>query len=130
MLIKDALSETSMLGLLGLTVSVATVGLALLYAIKPTESRLALMRPVSLAAIFGGLTSFIVGLTIILIGISNSGPLTTAGWGRVAAGVAEALVALVVTFGCLTIAWLLVAVGLQRADRALPPAVDLEPPAA
>src|SRR5688572_29513281 len=129
MLIKDALSETSMLGLLGLTVSVASVGLALLYAVRPTESRLTLMRPVSLAAIFGGLTSFLVGLTTILIGLANTAT-ASIGWGRVAAGVAESLVALVVTFGCLTIAWLLVAVGLQRTDRAVPPAVDLEPPPA
>ena len=120
MVIRDALSETSMLGLLGLTVSVASVGLALLYAVRPTESRLTLMRPVSLAAIFGGLTSFLVGLTTILVGVANTASLSI-GWGQVAAGVAESLVALVVTFGCLTIAWLLVALGLQRADRGVPP---------
>ena len=128
-MIMGALNEISLLALLGLTVSVATVGLALLYAVRPTESRLTLMRPVSLAAIFGGLTSFLIGLINILVGIANTASVSI-GWGGVAAGVAESLVSLVVTFGCLTIAWLFVAVGLQRMDRAVPPAVDLEPPPA
>jgi hypothetical protein len=118
MMILESLRAFSPLGLLGLVVSVGTVGLALIYAIKPKESVLILMRPMSLAAIFGGLTSFTVGITTVLIGISNSG-FTEQMWRGAAVGAAESLVALVVAFGCLTIAWLLVALGIRRGDRSL-----------
>jgi len=118
MMILESLRAFSVLGLLGLVVSVGTVGLALMYAIKPKESVLILVRPMSLAAIFGGLTSFTVGITTVLIGISNSG-FTEQIWRSAAVGAAESLVALVVAFGCLTIAWLLVALGIRRGDRSL-----------
>lgn len=129
MMILDSLRAFSVLGLLGLVVSVGTVNLALVYAIKPKESVLVLMRPVSLAAIFGGLTSFTVGITTVLIGISNSG-FTEKMWRGAAAGAAESLVALLVAFGCLTMAWLLVALGIRRGDRRLAseaPGLDVHP---
>ena len=125
-MIRNVLSESNMLSLLGLVVSVAPLGLAVLYAIKPRESLLVLVRPLSLAAIFGGLMSFTVGLTIILVGVSATG---TFGWRGFAAGVAESLVALIVTFGCLTLTWLLVALGLRRTETVMPPPVEPEPPA-
>ena len=112
-MIGFALRETTLLSLLGLIISVGTVGLAAIYAVRPRESLLALMRPLSLAAIFGGLTSFTLGLTYVLVCVSAS-RFTEATWQGVAAGAAESFVALVVTFGCLTMTWLLIALGLQR----------------
>jgi hypothetical protein len=129
MMILESLRAFSVLGLLGLVVSVGTVGLALMYAIKPKESVLILVRPMSLAAIFGGLTSFTVGITTVMIGISNSG-FTEQMWRGAAVGAAESLVALLVAFGCLTIAWLLVALGIRRGDRSLAsdaPSLDVHP---
>jgi ABC-type transport system involved in cytochrome c biogenesis permease subunit len=96
-------------------VSLAAVGMALIYAIKPNEQRLALMRPLSLAAIFGGLSTFTVGVVSILQGISATPSFTVDAWRHIAAGTAEAVIGLFVVFGCLTIAWLLVTVGLRRA---------------
>ena len=87
------------------------------------------MRPMSLAAIFGGLTSFTVGITTELIGISNSG-FSEQMWRGAAVGAAESLVTLQVTFGRLTIAWLLVALGIRRGDRSLAseaPSLDVHP---
>lgn len=110
------LTHTSMLALLGLFVSVGTVALALVYAWRPRESLLVLMRPLSLAAIFGGLTACVVGLVTVLAGVSAS-PLEYAGtWRGVAAGIAESLTSLCVAFGCLTIAWLPVTLGMRRGD--------------
>lgn len=114
MLIIEMVRTSSGLGLLGLIVSVATVGMALAYAIKPNEQRLALMRPLSLAAVFGGLSSFTVGLVTVLQGISATGTFTVQIWGLIARGVADTITGLFVAFGCLTIAWLLVALGLRR----------------
>ncbi len=113
--VMDLLGSSSLVGLLGLLVSLAAVIMALAYAIQPSEGRLALMRPLSLAAIFGGLGSFTVGVTSVLQGIAVTPSFTTDTWRRIAAGGAESVVSLVVTFGCLTIAWLLIALGLRRA---------------
>jgi hypothetical protein len=113
-MLMQLVKSSSEVGLLWLVVALAAVGMALAYAIKPNEQRLALMRPLSLAAIFGGLTSFIIGVVAVLRGISATGTFTVATWNLIAAGFAEALTGLFVAFGCLTIAWLLVALGLRR----------------
>lgn len=82
------------------------------YAIWPSESKLALMRPLSLASIFGGLSGFVIGLINGLrMAAANNIPLTTP---AVIVGFTEAMVPLLVAFGSLTLAWLLVAVGMRR----------------
>ena len=113
-MLLEFLRHSSALGLLGLIVSLAAVAMALAYAIRPTEHRLALMRPLSLAAVFGGLSSFTVGTATILHGVAVTGTFTERAQAAIAGGVAEAITSLFVAFGCLTIAWLLVALGLRR----------------
>jgi len=113
-MLTELVKNSSGLALLGLVVSLATVGMALAYAYRPSEQRLALMRPLSLAAIFGGLSSFTVGLVTVLQGISATQTVTVHTWGAIARGFAETITGLFVAFGCLTIAWLLVALGLRR----------------
>jgi hypothetical protein len=49
------LSQASLFALFSLVVSVLPLGFGAAYAIWPTEQRLALLRPVSVAGIFGGL---------------------------------------------------------------------------
>jgi hypothetical protein len=85
--------------------------MAIVYIVRPTDRNLALMRPVSLAGIFGALCGTVAGFIVGLRGIGILGTLTPA----VAIGFAEALVPVFVCFGCLTIAWLLVALGMRRA---------------
>jgi ABC-type transport system involved in cytochrome c biogenesis permease subunit len=114
-MVMEMFGNAGIFGKLGVLVSLAAVGMALIYAIKPNEQRLALMRPLSLAAIFGGLSSFTIGVVSILQGISETPTFTVNTWHHIAAGAAEAVIALFVVFGCLTIAWLLVTVGLRRA---------------
>jgi hypothetical protein len=118
-MLRDTVTNSSLVGLLGMMVSVGTLGMALRYAISPSERRLALLRPLSLAAIFGGLTSFTVGVISVLTGVSaniSTGRLGPVSMGAVSAGMAESVVGLFFACGCLTIAWLLVAVGLWRAE--------------
>ena len=114
-MVMELLRNASIVGKLGLLVSLAAVGTAFMYAVKPNEQRLALMRPLSLAAIFGGLSSFTVGVASILQGVSDTETFTVTAWRHIALGAAEAIIGLFVVFGSLTVAWLLVAVGLRRA---------------
>ena len=110
----DLLKHSSAFGLLGLVVSMATVGVAIAYAFKPTEHRLALIRPLSLATVFGGLTSLAVGLASVMRGIAATPPLVDYPWRAAATGISESFLGLFIAFSCLTIAWLLVTLGLSR----------------
>jgi drug/metabolite transporter (DMT)-like permease len=107
------LGNAGILAILSLAVSLAPLVMGLIYAIRPTEGRLALMRPLSLAGIFSALTGFCIGIINVLVGVSSSSiPLMEErGW---LVGASEALVSLFVGFGCLTVAWLCVTLGMRR----------------
>lgn len=90
---------------------------AAVYVLRPTEGRLALMRPLSLAALFSAFAGTASGIVMILQGIAATPTMTPAGWSRVAGGASEALVAVVFGLTCLTAAWLLVAAGMWRGTR-------------
>ena len=104
----------AIVGKLGMLVAFGTLGVAIICALKPDERRLALMRPLTLATIFAGLCSFAAGVASVLLGISATGEMSAVAWRNVAAGGAETMMPLLVAFGCLTISWLLIAVGLRR----------------
>lgn len=108
----DALSQASLLALLSLIVGVSPMVMGIIYAVRPTESRLALMRPLSLAAVFASLCALWSGVINIGVGIANTGGPVP--WATVAVAASEALVPMFVAFGCLTVAWLCVALGLRR----------------
>jgi hypothetical protein len=108
----EMLSQAGVVALLSLVVAVLPLGAGIAYAVSPTEQRLALMRPISLAAIFGASSGLLSGGINLLQGIAiGRAPVSST---AVAVGLAEALVPLFVGFGALTIAWLCVAVGLRR----------------
>ena len=98
--------------MLSVLVAVSPIALGAVYAIRPTDGRLALMRPISLASIFGGLCGLTAGLINSLRYVGNRGvPFDTP---AVLVGLAESLVPLFIAFGSLTVAWLCVAVGMRR----------------
>jgi hypothetical protein len=106
------LSQASIVGLLSLAVGVLPLPFGAAYAIRPTEQRLALMRPLSLASIFGGLSGSLSGaINVLRMMWVTQPPVETS---VLAVGAAEALVPLLVAFGSLTVAWLCTAVGLRR----------------
>lgn len=106
------LSQASLMALLSLVVAVLPVGFGLAYALWPSEPRLALMRPISLAGIFAGLSGTLVGVlnTLSMFWRGDGGVATQ----LLAVGAAESLVPMCVAFGSLTFAWLCVAAGLAR----------------
>jgi hypothetical protein len=108
----EMLSNAGIVALLSLVVGVLPLGFGVAYAVRPTEQRLALMRPVSLASIFAGLSGSLSGAINVLRMVWITEPAVETK--VLAVGAAEALVPLFVAFGALTIAWLCAAVGLRR----------------
>ncbi len=111
------LTQASLILLMSTMMGMLPLGMGLAYAIWPSEQRLALMRPLSLATIFAALCGSMLGLLNVLRGMGSGGGFDfgPAELSRVSPiGLAEALVPLFVGFGCLTVAWLGVALGLWR----------------
>lgn len=106
------LGEASIVARLSLLVCVFPLGAGLAYALRPSEQRLAMVRPVSLAGLFAGLAGTVAGLINVLRAIWMAEAAIP--WRIVTVGAAEALVTLLVAFGCLTVAWLCVAAGFWR----------------
>ena len=111
-MLPDVLRHASIVALLSIVVAILPLGAGIAYAIRPTEQRLSLMRPISLAGIFAALCGLLSGLVNILRFMAvRDEPVE---YRIVAIGVAEALIPLFVAFGALTVAWLCVAVGVRR----------------
>ena len=84
------------------------------YLFRPSEQRLAMMRPLSLAGIFAGLNGASLGAINTLRGLWMDPPRNGT---ILAIGSAESIVPLYVSFSCLMLAWLCVAAGMRRAPR-------------
>ena len=109
----DAFRYAGLAAKVSMLVGVLPLALAVVYAIWPTEQRLTLMRPLSLATVFASVAGVALGLINELVFLSGQGETFTIS--RVAlVGTAESLVTLVTGFGCLTVAWLCVTIGLWR----------------
>lgn len=100
--------------LLTLMVDLAPLIMATVYLIRPTDARLALMRPLSLAGLFAALTGGALGFLQVFQGIGLLTEFSPDSFGRIAVGAAESLVPLFVGFASLAAAWLLVAAGMAR----------------
>ena len=86
---------------------------AVAYVIRPTERRLLLMRPLSLAAVFAAISGFASSAAIVLRGLAATGGKPEHP-GAVLMGLAESWVPVHVAFGFLAVAWLLTAAGMMR----------------
>ncbi len=113
--IPELFAAISLSGKLTLLVAIFAFGLAGAYVFRPTEQKLVLMRPVSLASIFATVSGLLGGWISVLVNI----PATSAADGHLPVpefyrGVAESLTVGFVCFGLLAAAWLLVTVGMLR----------------
>jgi hypothetical protein len=108
----EVLANAGIMALASMFVGVLPLTMAIIYAIWPTEQRLALMRPLSLATIFAAVAGLTLGLMNQLRFIFEGGEPTLSR--VVVIGLAESLVPLFFGFGCLTVAWLCVTIGLWR----------------
>jgi hypothetical protein len=106
-----------LMGFVILVGGVGVLGTAIAYAVRPTEQKLMLMRPLSLAAIFAAICSSSVGFATVLQGAAattESVGWSANGYGHLMMGVAECFIPPFVAFAFLAVAWLLVAVGMRR----------------
>ncbi len=67
----EVLRHASIMALLGLLVSVTPLVMGVIFAIRPNEQRLALMRPLSLAGIFAGVSNLFLGAINGLLGLER-----------------------------------------------------------
>ncbi len=106
------LGQMGVFAKLSLLVTLFPLAAGVAYLIWPTEQALALMRPISLAGIFSGLSGAVIGFMNVLRWYAMHTPPPEPR--MMAVGLAESLVTLFVAFGCLTVAWLCVALGMRR----------------
>ena len=110
-----ALRHASIFALLTLAVDVVPLVMAVVYALRPTERHLALMRPLSLAGLFAAAAGGVLG-AINVLRLMWMHELNAKTYEVMAVGAAESLVPLLVGFASLAVAWLLVAVGMSRSE--------------
>jgi hypothetical protein len=107
------LRGASVFALLTLIIAFVPLVMAVVYVIRPTEQRLALMRPLSLAGLFAAIAGGVLGFINVLRFVWTR-ELTAQTYRAAAVGAAESRVPVFAGFACLTVAWLLVAVGMGR----------------
>ena len=108
------LREASIMTLLGLLVSATPMVMGIAFAIRPNERRLALMRPLSLAGIFAGVCSLLVGVANGLQLLASVQSFDPQGLRTAFVALGEAVIPTFVAFACLTVAWLCVAMGMRK----------------
>jgi hypothetical protein len=110
----EILSNMALATLLSLAISAAPLAMGLAFALWPTERKLALMRPLSMAGTCAAICAMLLGLANALIGLSRQAPGETFQFQRAAPGLAESMVAGFVAFAFLTAGWLCVALGMRK----------------
>ncbi len=94
-------------------VSMGALGTAIAYAVRPTERKLGLMRPLTLASVFAAACSTAAGMAVALKHAADEKLAGDSPWVMVA-GFTEALVPAILACAFLAVAWLLVTFGLRR----------------
>jgi len=107
------LRNASLFALLTLILGFLPLVMAAVYAIRPTERNLALMRPLSLAGLFAAVAGTVSGF-ISVLRLYWMRDATADTYRVMAIGAAESLVPVLAGFACLTVAWLVVAIGMGR----------------
>jgi hypothetical protein len=112
--VLDMVRQAGIVSLMTLAIDFVPLVMAAAYCLRPTDRRLALMRPLSLAGLFAALTGGATGVLHVLRTAAVAPETSENLYRRMALGTAESLVPVAVGFVCLTAAWLLVAVGMSR----------------
>lgn len=84
------------------------------YAIRPSERLLALMRPLTVGAVFSAICTFVLALANGCVDISVMSSLDPQAIRSVAAVLTERLAPVMASFASLAVAWFFVAIGMQR----------------
>jgi len=109
-----AISGAGFAPLMGLLICAVPALAGAWFAFRPTERLLSLMRPLTMAAIFAALCSFVLAIVNGFLMVSTMKALDLDGVRVAAAVVTEGLAPVVASFACLTVAWACVAIGTRR----------------
>ena len=112
----EALRQSGLFARLSLLLGFGPLAVAAIYLFRPSEWTLALLRPLSLASIFGALTGVLAGFINILMGMAASGDAPA--MANVYAGASEALVPAFFNFGLLAVSWVMITIGMLRRRQA------------
>jgi hypothetical protein len=113
----EAFNQSGWFAKLSLLAGFIPLWFATAYALRPAERTLALLRPVSLAAMFAAISGVTAGLIAVLRGVAVTLPEPFAARADVYVGLSEAMVPVFVNFGCLAVSWALVGIGMLRRQR-------------
>ena len=98
--------------ILGALVCAAPMVVGAMFAYRPSEKWLALMRPLTMAAVFTAIANTCLGFANTFVYWSRRpGPIPM---NLIAAQLADTTVVPFVSFGCLAVAWLFVTIGTRR----------------
>ena len=109
----DMLRSASLFARLTLILGFVPLVMAIVYVARPSERHLALMRPLSLAGLFASLAGGVLGF-INVLRFAWTREVSAETFRLMSIGAGESLVTMFVGFACLSVAWLLVAVGMAR----------------
>jgi len=114
--LAELFQQLSPFAKLTMAIAIAAFGVAVAYVLWPTERKLLLMRPISLATIFATISGLLGGWIAVLAGMraTPDGRMTVEGVYQIYRGIGESLTVGFVCFGLLAGSWLLVAVGVLR----------------
>ena len=108
----SVLKNAGLMALASMFVCILPLVMGIVYALWPNEPRLTLVRTLSLAGVCSSICGAMLGFINVLMAIVRRAP---EGFSPiVATGLAETLVTLFFGFGCLTVTWLCVTIGLWR----------------
>jgi len=107
--------SASYASLLGLLICSIPLLAAAWFAFKPSERLLALMRPLTLGAVFCCLSNFVLAIAKGFVGISMMDGLDLPAVRTVGAIFMEGLAPVVASFASLAVAWFFVAIGMRKA---------------
>ncbi|MDD5307467.1 MAG: hypothetical protein PHU25_09125 [Deltaproteobacteria bacterium] len=99
-----------------LALGLGTLGVAVSFAWRPAERKLAILRPLSVSTVFGGVSGTCAGFGATLMHV-NANPEWAHGPDMhliVMTGIGESLTSTILGFTILCLAWLVVAVGMRR----------------
>lgn len=84
------------------------------FAVRPSERLLAVMRPLTLGAVFSALCGFVLAIAngVLTVNMMHALDLTSVHW--VATAFSEGLAPVVASFASLTVTWFLVAIGMRK----------------
>jgi hypothetical protein len=110
----EVLTNLGLAARLGLLISAAPLAMGLAFALWPSERKLALIRPLSMAGTFAAIGTLLLNLANALIGLSRAATVDVVFFQRAAVGLAESMVVAFLAFGFLTAGWLCVALGMRK----------------